>query len=117
MAQSITAPGRANFIIEIDHDDDARTTTFNEGVEVNAVFVDRRERERNDPAGLLAGLAAFHLPPGLGHAYLFGEFSVIRVLRAALIDRGLEDEQISRKAFWRMGRANAEHGEPDKNEN
>jgi NADPH-dependent ferric siderophore reductase len=116
MAQSIAPPGRATFIIEIDHDDDARTTSFPEGVEVNVVFVERRERERNDPSGLLEGLAAFHLPEGVGHAYLFGEFSVIRVLREALLDRGLTDEQISRKAFWRMGRANAEHGEPDKNE-
>ena len=40
--------------------------------------------------------------------------SVTKVVRDALLDRGLRDEQISRKAFWRAGRTNAEHGEPDK---
>ena len=117
MAQSLEAPGRAIFIVEIDHDDDALTADFDEGVGVTGIFVDRHGRAHNDPAGLLSGLAAFALPPDLGHAYLFGEFAVTKVLREALIDRGLTDDQISRKAFWRAGRVNAEMGEPDKSEN
>jgi hypothetical protein len=36
------------------------------------------------------------------------------VLRTALLDRGLSDEQISRKAYWRVGRRNADNGEPEK---
>jgi NADPH-dependent ferric siderophore reductase len=116
MAQSIEAPGRAIFIIEIDHDDDARTTEFDEGVGVTGIFVNRFERQRNDPSILLSGLSAFALPRDLGHAYLFGEFSVIKVLRDALLDRGLSDEQISRKAYWRAGRRNGENGEPEKDE-
>jgi NADPH-dependent ferric siderophore reductase len=116
MAQSIDPPGRAIFIIEIDHDDDARTTEFDEGIAVTGIFVNRFEKERNDPSVLLSGLSAFALPPDLGHAYLFGEFSVTKVLRDALIDRGLNDEQISRKAYWRFGRRNAENGEPEKDE-
>jgi NADPH-dependent ferric siderophore reductase len=36
------------------------------------------------------------------------------VLRTALVDRGMDDEQISRKAYWRIGRKNAENGEPEK---
>ena len=114
MAQSITPPGRAIFIVEIDHDDDARTAVFDEGLAVSAIFVSRFSRARNDPGGLLNGLAALALPPGTGHAYLFGEFSVINVLRSALVDRGMDDEQISRKAYWRIGRKNAENGEPEK---
>ncbi|MHB1089294.1 MAG: siderophore-interacting protein [Acidimicrobiales bacterium] len=117
MAQSIEAPGRAIFIVEIDHDDDALTASFDEGVGVTGIFVDRRGRAKNDPAGLLSGLAAFEFPPDQGHAYLFGEFSTIRAVRSALLDRGLEDDHISSKAFWRAGRTNAEHGEPDKSEN
>lgn len=116
LAQSITAPGRATFIIEIDHDDDAISTQFDEGVNVSGIFVNRDEHEPNDPSVLLRGLSAFALPPGLGHAYLFGEFSVTKVLRDALIDRGLSDEQISRKAYWRIGRQNADNGEPEKDE-
>ena len=116
LAESIEPPGRAIFIVEIDHDDDAVTAVFDEGIGVTGIFVDRRGRAFNDPAGLLSGLAALALPPGEGHAYLFGEFSVTRVLRDALVDRGLRDEQISRKAYWRNGRRNAEHGEPDKSD-
>jgi NADPH-dependent ferric siderophore reductase len=117
MAQSIEVPGRAIFIVEIDEGTDALTAHFGEGLGVTGIFVDRQGRERNDPAGLLSGLAAFAFPPDLGHAYLFGEFSVINVLRDALVDRGMSDDAISRKAFWRYGRHNAEHGEPDKSLN
>jgi NADPH-dependent ferric siderophore reductase len=116
MAQSIEAPGKATFIIEIDHDDDTPTAAFNDGVAVSAVFVQRDERGRTDPSGLLNGLGAFAFPSGEGHAYLFGEFSLINVLRSALLDRGLSDEQINRKAYWRMGRRNAENGEPEKDQ-
>jgi NADPH-dependent ferric siderophore reductase len=114
MAQSIEAPGKATFIVEIDHDDDTPGAKFPEGVVASAVFVNRSGRGHTDASGLLNGLAAFAFPPGEGHAYLFGEFSVINVLRTALLDRGLSDEQINRKAYWRVGRNNAENGEPEK---
>ena len=107
-------PSRAIFIIEIDAPDDALSATFDEGLGVTGIFVDRRGRELNDPAGLFSGLAAFELPSGVGHAYLFGEFHVVRALQAALLDRGLAPEQISHKPYWRAGTSNAEHGEPDK---
>lgn len=116
LAQSIETPGRAVFIVEIDQDDDALTADFDEGLGVTGIFVDRRDRSRNDPAGLLSGLSAFAFPPEQGHAYVLGEFSVVRALRAALGDRGLRDEDISHKAYWRLGRPNAEHGEPDKSD-
>jgi len=114
MAQSIEVPGRAIFIVEIDEADDALSATFDEGLGVTGIFVDRQERDTGDPSGLLSGLAAFALPPDLGHAYLFGEFHVMRVIEKALLDRGLAPEQISHKAFWRSGRSNADHGEPEK---
>jgi NADPH-dependent ferric siderophore reductase len=116
MAQSIEVPGRAIFIVEIDHADDALTAEFDEGLGVTGIFVDRRGRAMNDPAGLLSGLAAFALPPDEGHAYLFGEFHVMNTVRAALLDRGLDESKISLKAFWRTGRDNADHGEPDKSD-
>jgi NADPH-dependent ferric siderophore reductase len=116
MAQSIEEPGRAIFIVEIDHADDAITAAFDEGLGVTGIFVDRHDRERNDPAGLLSGLAAFAFPPDAGHAYLFGEFHVMKAVRAALLDRGLGEDEVSLKAFWRTGRDNADHGEPDKSD-
>ena len=116
MAQGIEVPGRAIFIVEIDQPDDALTAPFDEGLGVTGIFVDRHQRAYDDPAGLLSGLAAFELPPDDGHAYLFGEFHVIKVVADALIDRGMTAEQISRKAYWRAGRVNADHGEPDKSD-
>ncbi len=116
LAQSIETPGRAIFIVEIDQDDDALTAEFDDGLGVTGIFVDRRERDRNDPAGLLSGLSAFAFPPDQGHAYVLGEFSVVRALRDALRDRGLSDDAISHKAYWRLGRHNADHGEPDKSD-
>ena len=114
LAQSIEVPGRATFIVEIDAPDDALAATFDEGLGVTGIFVDRRGRAPSDPAGLLSGLAAFALPPDLGHAYVFGEFHVARVIQSALLDRGLAATQISHKAFWREGLSNADHGEPVK---
>jgi NADPH-dependent ferric siderophore reductase len=116
MTESIEAPGMAIFIVEIDHADDALTTTFEEGIGVTGIFVDRQGRAKDDARGVLNGLAALALPPNRGHAYLFGEFHVIKAAKTALLDRGMDGEQISLKAFWRAGRHNADHGEPDKSE-
>lgn len=116
LAQSIEAPGRAIFIVEVDHSEDALTAPFDEGIGVTGIFVERRERALDDPAGLLSGLAAFAMPPDAGHAYVTGEFHVVKSVVAALSDRGLDDEAITHKAYWRAGRGNADHGEPDGSE-
>ena len=51
-------------------------------------------------------------PPGAGHAYLAGEARLVLALREALAARGLPGDQVSPKAYWGLGRANAAHGEP-----
>jgi NADPH-dependent ferric siderophore reductase len=114
MAQSIDVPGRAIFILELDDPTDALTPTFDEALGVTAIFVDRDGRAHDDPTGLLGGLAAFTLPPDEGHVYLFGEFHVMRAVKTALLDRGLRSEQISLKAYYRIGQANGANGEPSK---
>lgn len=116
LAQSIEIPGQAVFVVEIATGEDALTASFDKGLAVTGIFVDHQDRAANDEAGILRGLAALELPAGEAHAYLFGEFSVMKAAHVALFDRGLRDDQISRKAFWRAGRRNAEHGEPDKSE-
>ena len=70
-----------------------------------------------DPASaghLVAALESVDLPDGRGHAYLAGELGVVAAMRAALLGRGLTAEQISAKPYWRSGRANAPHGEPER---
>ena len=114
LAESIEEPGRAIFIVELEDPADAVTPNLPEGLGVTGIFIDRADRERGSAEGLLAGLSAFAMPDDDGHCYLFGEFTAMKTVRSALLDRGLSDEAISMKAFWRRGSANADHGEPDK---
>lgn len=116
MANSIEVPGRAIFLVEIDADDDALEPSFDSGLEVTSIFIARAGRPTGDASGLLDALEQFSLPPGRGHAYLFGEFHVTRALRSELLARDLDPEQISHKAFWRSKRRNESRGEPDKSE-
>jgi NADPH-dependent ferric siderophore reductase len=116
LAESIDPPGQAIFVVEVESPDDVLTPVLPEGIGPTGIFVDRRDRARGDASGLLNALAVFEFPEGDGHAYLFGEFHCMKAVRAALVDRGLETEQIDLKAFWRAGVANQEHGEPPKDE-
>ncbi len=110
-------PGRAALVaLEVDALDDARAPSPATGVALRLALAERAGRASSDPEGLTRALATLELPDGPGHAYLFGEFHVMRALRAHLLDRGLDDSSISHKAYWRAGRANADHGEPDKSE-
>ena len=54
------------------------------------------------------------LPPGQGHAYLAKRGHRRAPAAETLAARGLVPEQISPKAYWGRGRANASHGEPAK---
>ncbi len=114
LAESIEVPGRAIFVFEIADDADAVTAAFDAGLGVTGIFVDRRERAASDPTGLVSALTAVELPPGDGHAYVFAEAGVSRAVRAALAARGLPDDAISHKSFWRAGRRNADNGEPER---
>jgi NADPH-dependent ferric siderophore reductase len=71
-----------------------------------------------DPSGaggaaLVAAVIAADAPPGRGHAYLAGEVALVSALKAALLHRGWVTDQVSAKAYWNRGRANAGHGEPE----
>jgi NADPH-dependent ferric siderophore reductase len=64
-------------------------------------------------AGLNATLASAKFPAGRGHAYLAGEVALVTALKATLLARGWAADDISAKAYWNRGRANAGHGEPE----
>jgi NADPH-dependent ferric siderophore reductase len=66
-----------------------------------------------EPSHLLAALERAQLPEGRGHAYLAGEVALVSALKQGLIERGWAADQISAKAYWNRGRANAGHGEPE----
>jgi NADPH-dependent ferric siderophore reductase len=67
----------------------------------------------NGDTGLTSALADAALPAGRGHAYLAGEVALVTALKATLVARGWAAEDISAKAYWNRGRANAGHGEPE----
>jgi NADPH-dependent ferric siderophore reductase len=63
--------------------------------------------------GLVGAVSAAGVSPDAGHAYLAGEVSLVKDLKAALLVRGWTADQISAKAYWNRGRANADRGEPE----
>lgn len=71
------------------------------------------EPAANGVAGLTAALTEATLPAGRGHAYLAGEVALVTALKSTLLARGWSADDISAKAYWNRGRANAGHGEPE----
>jgi NADPH-dependent ferric siderophore reductase len=63
--------------------------------------------------GLVGAVSAAGVLSDAGHAYLAGEVSLVKDLKAALLVRGWTADQISAKAYWNRGRANADRGEPE----
>ena len=67
-------------------------------------------RYRDDELG--KALREADLQNHSGHAYLAGEVRLVSGLKANLLGQGWKPEDISAKAYWNRGRANAGHGEP-----
>ncbi|MGO9078818.1 MAG: siderophore-interacting protein [Streptosporangiaceae bacterium] len=75
-------------------------------------WLHRLAGKAGDPAALAAEAREVELPPGRGQAYVFGEARMVLAVREVLTARGLPPGQVSAKAYWGRGRANAGHGEP-----
>jgi NADPH-dependent ferric siderophore reductase len=110
MAAAVPADARALVILEVPGPDAEQDAP----ADAEVTWLHRDGRPAGDPAALVEAAGAVALPPGRGHAYLAGEASVVLRLREALAARGLAPGQISPKAYWGRGRANASHGEPAK---
>jgi NADPH-dependent ferric siderophore reductase len=112
MAGALPAGARALVILEVPGP--AGEQDLVTAADAEVTWLHRDGGPAGDPAALAAAAAAATLPPGQGHAYLAGEATVVLRLRETLAARGLAPEQISPKAYWGHGRANASHGEPAK---
>ncbi len=110
MAGALPAGARALLIIEIPGSADERELAT--AADAELTWLCRDGQPAGGPGRLVAAATAAVLPPGRGHAYLAGEARVVLALREALAARGMAAEQMSPKAYWGRGRANAEHGEP-----
>lgn len=110
MTESLPGDANATLVLEIPEAADEQEVLAPARTRVS--WLHRLGRPAGDPAALTAEAAQVELPPGDGHAYLLGEASVVLAMRETLAYRGLRQDQISPKAYWGRGRANAGHGEP-----
>jgi NADPH-dependent ferric siderophore reductase len=114
MAESLSDPDRALVVLEVDSVDDQQPIHTADGRHIPVHWLHRAGADPAAAGNLVAALEAIVLPTGAGHAYLAGELGVVAAMRAALLERGMTPEQISAKPYWRAGRANAAHGEPER---
>jgi NADPH-dependent ferric siderophore reductase len=114
MAESLADSDQAIVILEVDGPDDEQRALTDHGTEIPVRWLHRAGADPASAAHLVAALESVDLPDGQGHAYLAGELGVVAAMRAALLGRGLTPAQISAKPYWRSGRANAPHGEPER---
>ena len=109
-AEALPPDRPATLILEIPEESDEQDP---DGVASTRItWLHRLGAPAGDPSALAAEAAEIELLPGRGHAYLFGEAKVVSRLREVLAERGLSQDQMSPKAYWGRGRANASHGEP-----
>lgn len=112
MTESLPPDVDATLIIEVPDPDDEQEIFAHARTRVS--WLHRLGGKAGEPALLAAEAAEVELPGGAGHAYLFGEAAVVLRLREILASRGVPADQVSPKAYWGRGRANAGHGEPAK---
>ncbi len=110
MTESLPGDSEATIVLEIPDPEDEQEVAA--AVRTRVSWLHRLGGQAGDPAALSAEAAEVELPPGSGHAYLLGEAKVVLRLREILANRGLAEDQMSPKAYWGRGRANAGHGEP-----
>ena len=113
MTEALPPDRPATLVLEIPGESDEQDLAA--GVTTRISWLHRLGAPAGDPSALAAEAAEIELLPGRGHAYLFGEATVVSRLREVLAERGLGQDQISPKAYWGRGRSNAGHGEPARN--
>ncbi len=110
MTEALPGDADASLVIEIPEAADEQEVLAAARSRVS--WLHRLGGPAGDPSALAAEAAEVELPPGSGRAYLLGEARVVLAMREVLASRGLTEEQMSPKASWGRGRANAGHGEP-----
>jgi NADPH-dependent ferric siderophore reductase len=113
MLEALPTASTARGLLEIDTPADEQGLGSGEAPRLGIRWLHRLGHSvPGDPSLLLEALADLELSAGIGHAYVAAEAGVVRRIRRVLTKRGLREDQISAKAYWRRGLPNAEHGEP-----
>jgi NADPH-dependent ferric siderophore reductase len=110
MTESLPGDSVATVVIEVPEAADEQELLA--PARTRLTWLHRLSGPAGEPAALAAEAAEVELLPGSGQAYLLGEAKVVLALREVLASRGLPQDQMSPKAYWGRGRANAGHGEP-----
>ena len=112
LAMTESLPGDADAVLVIEVPVPADEQELLAPARTRLSWLHRLGGQAGDPALLSAEAAELELPAGRGHAYLFGEASVVLALREIVAGRGRDASHVSPKAYWVRGRGNAGHGEP-----
>jgi len=112
MTEALPAGSSAALVLEIPEQRDEQELSSAATTRIR--WLHRLGGPAGDQSALAAEAAEVELRPGRGQAYVFGEAKVVARLREILAERGLGEDQVSPKAYWGRGRANAGHGEPAK---
>jgi NADPH-dependent ferric siderophore reductase len=110
MTEALPGDSVATIVLEVPGPDDEQDV--NAAARTRLTWLHRLSGPAGESGALTAEAAEVELPPGKGQAYLLGEARVVLALREVLTGRGLPADQMSPKAYWGRGRANAGHGEP-----
>ena len=117
MIEALPTTSRATALLEIDTPADEQEPHSRQVPQLDLHWLHRSGRSVPGDASLIVeALADIALPDGLGHVYVAAEARVVRSVQRVLVERGLQQDQISAKAYWRRGLPNAEHGEPAREE-
>jgi NADPH-dependent ferric siderophore reductase len=113
MIEALPAEATATALFEVDTPADEQEPEARHAPRLHLRFAYRSGRSAPGEVSLLEeALADIALPVGRGHVYVAAETGVVRRIQRVLAERGLVQDQISAKAYWRRGLPNAEHGEP-----
>jgi NADPH-dependent ferric siderophore reductase len=110
MTEALPPSSLATLVIEVPEEADEQDLSSEAATRIS--WLHRLGAPAGDPTLLAAEAEEVEFPVGRGHAYLFGEAKVVSRLREIIAGRGLSEDQVSPKAYWGRGRANAGHGEP-----
>jgi NADPH-dependent ferric siderophore reductase len=113
MAESLPSDSRAILALQVDAADHTQPDAIAATVE-GPRWVLRGAASVDSPAPLVEALSTVVFPGGPGHAYVGGEHAMVQGLRRYLVERGMTPDSIDAKPYWRVGRQNAAHGEPDR---
>ena len=113
MLEALGPASIATALFEVDSPADEQELATNQIETLDLHWLHRFDRSApGDASLLLEAVADVDLPTGRGHVYVAAESRVVRAVQQALIERGLDPDQISAKAYWRRGLPNTERGEP-----